>query len=118
MTTTTLTERFRQLIAANKIAIFIKGTKQLPRCGFSAQVLAILSSTGKPFEAVNVLEDFNQLDNVRSALSEIVEEQTGGPWRTTPQVFVGGQFVGGCDILTEMHEAGELQPLIDKAFAG
>lgn len=91
----------------HKILLYIKGTKQAPMCGFSAAVLQIFQGIGKPFETVNILEN----PEIRERMEEFSN------WPTFPQVFIDGEFVGGCDIVSEMHERGELVPLIDKAFS-
>jgi monothiol glutaredoxin len=89
-------------IATHKVMAFIKGTAGAPRCGFSARVVEALSQTGKPFGDKNVLED----PEYRYVLSEL------SSWPTIPQVFIDGKFVGGCDIVREMHANGELAPLV------
>jgi monothiol glutaredoxin len=94
-------------VKSNKVVIFMKGTPTFPQCGFSAATVAVLKELGVPFKAVNVLEDM--------AVREGVKKYSN--WPTIPQLYVGGQFVGGCDIVREMHAAGELKPLVDKALA-
>jgi monothiol glutaredoxin len=86
-------------IAENQVILFMKGTPEQPACGFSARTVAILSSLNAPFAAVNILPD-PQIRQELSALSG---------WPTIPQLFVDGELVGGCDIVTEMYESGELQ---------
>src|SRR5579883_1449818 len=90
--------RIEQLIASSKVMLFMKGTKQLPACGFSNAVVQILKKEGVPFETFNILGD----PEMRQALKEYSH------WPTYPQLYVGGKFVGGCDIVSEMHESGEL----------
>ena len=90
----------------NKILLYIKGTKNMPMCGFSSAVLQIFKGIGKPFETINILEN----PEIRQRMEEFSN------WPTFPQVFINGEFVGGCDIVTEMHERGELVPLVEKAF--
>lgn len=92
-------------IRDNKVMLFMKGTADAPRCGFSAKVVEALRSTGKPFGDKNVLE----APDYRYVLSEVSE------WPTIPQVFIGGEFVGGCDIVLELQRTGELQRLVDAA---
>jgi monothiol glutaredoxin len=104
--TQSVQEKIDALVKNNKLLIFMKGTPQFPQCGFSAATVQILSSVGYPFEAVNVLED-NDIRNGIKAYSN---------WPTIPQIFVDGEFIGGCDILIEMHNRGELKPLIQEAF--
>jgi monothiol glutaredoxin len=94
-------------IAENTIMLFMKGTADAPRCGFSAAVVQVLQQLGKPFGHKNVLEE----PEYRYVLSE------RSNWPTIPQVFVKGKLVGGCDIVTEMFQKGELQPIVDAAFA-
>ena len=86
-------------ISENPVILFMKGTPDQPMCGFSARTVAILQSVGQPFAAVNILPD----PSIRHELSTISN------WPTIPQLFIDGDFVGGCDIVTEMYETGELQ---------
>jgi monothiol glutaredoxin len=90
-------------ITANDVVLFMKGTQQFPQCGFSAQVAQILGHLGVDFKDVNVLEDM--------ALREGIK--TFANWPTIPQLYVKGEFVGGCDIVREMFQHGELQQLFD-----
>ncbi|MBL4848650.1 MAG: hypothetical protein JKY65_24270 [Planctomycetes bacterium] len=92
-------------IRDNPIMIFIKGTADAPRCGFSAKVVEAMRGLGKPFADKNVLE----IPNYRYVLSN------HSSWPTIPQIFIGGEFVGGCDIVMELHASGELQKLADAA---
>ena len=93
-----------KFIAANDVVLFMKGTQQFPQCGFSAQVAQILGHLGVAFKDVNVLEDM--------ALREGIKSFTN--WPTIPQLYVKGEFVGGCDIVREMFQHGELQQLLDE----
>jgi monothiol glutaredoxin len=93
-------------LARDKVVVYMKGTKDLPRCGFSAQAVEILKAHGRPFAAYDVLSD--------AELWNHLDEYSG--WPTFPQVFVGAKLVGGCDIVTELHETGELGPMLAKAF--
>jgi monothiol glutaredoxin len=86
-------------IAENQVILFMKGTPEQPACGFSARTVAILNSLNAPFAAVNILPD----PQIRQELSTL------SGWPTIPQLFVDGELVGGCDIVTEMYESGELQ---------
>ena len=86
-------------IAENRVILFMKGTPEQPMCGFSARTVAILQATGQPFAAVDVLPD----PRIRQELS------ARSNWPTIPQLFIDGELVGGCDIVTEMYESGELQ---------
>jgi monothiol glutaredoxin len=86
-------------ISENQVILFMKGTPEQPMCGFSARTVAILQSLGQPFAAVDVLPD----PRIRQELSGLSN------WPTIPQLFIDGDLVGGCDIITEMYESGELQ---------
>ena len=90
--------RIQQLVDANKVLLFMKGNKAIPQCGFSSRVVAVLKSEGIPFETVNVLSD----PEIREGIKQFSN------WPTIPQLYVAGKFIGGCDIVTEMHESGEL----------
>jgi monothiol glutaredoxin len=98
-TTNPMREQIRTAIDENPVILFMKGTPDQPMCGFSARTVAILQSVGQPFVAVNILPD----PRIRQELSAVSN------WPTIPQLFVDGEFVGGCDIVTEMYESGELQ---------
>ena len=91
-----------ETVKTNPIVIYMKGTPDFPRCGFSGRAAEILKSTGRPFAAVDVLEEEGVWDGI--------QEYSG--WPTFPQIFIGGKLVGGCDIVTEMHQNGDLQRLI------
>ena len=93
-------------IESNPIVVFTKGTKEMPMCGFSARTIALFKEIGRPFKTVDILPD----PRIRQTLSAYSN------WPTIPQVFIAGKFVGGCDIVTEMHQKGELQPLVEAAF--
>jgi monothiol glutaredoxin len=97
-TTNPLRDQIQQAIGENDVILFMKGTPEQPMCGFSARTVAILQSAGKPFAAVNILPD----PRIRQELSAVSN------WPTIPQLFIDGEFVGGCDIVTEMYESGEL----------
>lgn len=94
--------RIQAEITENPVVLYMKGTPVFPQCGFSARVVQILSHVGVPFKGVNVLEDM--------ALREGIKSFTN--WPTIPQLYVKGEFVGGCDIVREMFQAGELQNLL------
>jgi monothiol glutaredoxin len=87
------------LIRENPVLLFMKGTPDQPMCGFSARTVAILQTMGRPFAAVDVLPD----PRIRQELSAVSN------WPTIPQLFIDGELVGGCDIVTEMYQSGELQ---------
>ncbi len=90
-------------IAANDVVLFMKGTSQFPQCGFSAQVAQILNHLGVDYKDVNVLEDMGIREGIK----------TFSNWPTIPQLYVKGEFIGGCDIVREMFQQGELQQLFD-----
>jgi monothiol glutaredoxin len=92
----------QEAIAGNEVLLFMKGTPEAPRCGFSARTVAALEAVGAPFAAVDILPD----PRIRQELSALSN------WPTIPQLFVRGELVGGCDIVTEMYESGELAEVI------
>jgi monothiol glutaredoxin len=102
----TLTREFRlqidDLVKNSRVVLFMKGTRQAPQCGFSAKVVGMLDELVRTYETVNVLED----PQMREGIKEYSQ------WPTIPQLYIEGQFVGGCDIVTEMHGSGELQRLL------
>jgi monothiol glutaredoxin len=93
-----LRDSIQQAITDNPVLLFMKGTPDQPMCGFSARTVGILQTLGRPFAAVDVLPD----PRIRQELSALSN------WPTIPQLFVDGELVGGCDIVTEMYESGEL----------
>ncbi|PIQ86203.1 MAG: monothiol glutaredoxin, Grx4 family [Candidatus Omnitrophica bacterium CG11_big_fil_rev_8_21_14_0_20_45_26] len=93
-------------VSSNKIVLYIKGTKEQPQCGFSAATIQAFKLLGKPFHTIDVLSN----PEIRSRMQEFSN------WPTFPQVFVGGQFLGGCDIVTEMYETGELKKVVEATF--
>ena len=95
----------QEAIAENDVILFMKGTPEAPRCGFSARTAAVLESLGAPFAAVDILPD----PRIRQELSALSN------WPTIPQLFVRGELVGGCDIVMEMYESGELAQTIGVA---
>lgn len=95
------------LVKSNKIVLFMKGSPDMPQCGFSANASAILRTYGKPLAHFDVLSD----PEVRQGIKEYSQ------WPTIPQIYVGGEFLGGSDILMQMHQAGELKDAIEEAFA-
>ena len=95
-------ERILKDIADNEVLLFMKGTPVFPQCGFSAATVQILSMLGVKFKAVDVLKD----PELRQGIKEVSN------WPTIPQLYVKGEFVGGCDILKEMYEQGELAPFL------
>ena len=99
-----LEEQIKSDIKNNSIMLYMKGTKLMPMCGFSATVVNILNAYGVEYHSVNVLED----PEIRIKLSEYSD------WPTIPQIFVGGELIGGCDIAMELHKSGELKNIFDK----
>jgi monothiol glutaredoxin len=98
----------QKTVTDNPVVLFMKGTAQFPQCGFSGRAIQVLKACGvKNLVTVNVLED----DDVRQGVKEFAN------WPTIPQLYVGGEFVGGSDIIAEMHQSGELQELLKKANA-
>ena len=91
-------DRIQNEVSSNDVLLFMKGTPVFPQCGFSAAVVQILSNTGVKFKAVDVLKD----PEIRSAIKEFSN------WPTIPQLYVKGEFIGGCDIIREMFSTGEL----------
>ncbi|KKI99454.1 Grx4 family monothiol glutaredoxin [Prochlorothrix hollandica] len=102
-----LKARLDSLIQNNKIMVFMKGSKLMPQCGFSNNVVQIISTLGVPFETFDVLSD----SEIRQGIKEYSD------WPTIPQVYVNGQFVGGSDILIQMYQNGELQQMVEVALA-
>ena len=100
--TNTMREAIESAISENPVILFMKGVPEAPACGFSARTVAMLESIDQPFAAVNILPD----PAIRQELSAV------SGWPTIPQLFVDGELVGGCDIVTEMYESGELQELL------
>lgn len=96
--------RIRHEIEDNPVVLFMKGTPMFPQCGFSAAVVQVLTQLGVKFKGVDVLSD--------PSLREGIKQFTN--WPTIPQLYVKGEFVGGCDIIREMHETGELQQLFSE----
>jgi monothiol glutaredoxin len=99
MTDTTVTERIKHEITDNPVLLYMKGTPVFPQCGFSAAVVQILTTLGVKFKGVDVLAD----PEIREGIKAFSQ------WPTIPQLYVKGEFVGGCDIIREMYESGELQ---------
>jgi monothiol glutaredoxin len=101
---TTTHDRIRQQVTENPVVLFMKGTPVFPQCGFSATVVQILSHMGVKFKGVDVLAD----SSVREGIKEF------SSWPTIPQLYVKGEFIGGCDIIREMFETGELQQVFEE----
>lgn len=96
-------EEIDNLVQNNNVVLFMKGTAKFPQCGFSASVVSALNNLGVEFKDVNVLENME----LRSAIKDYSD------WPTIPQLYVKGEFIGGCDIVREMLETGELQQVLD-----
>ena len=107
MDTNETVEKIKQQIAENPIIVYMKGSPKLPSCGFSSQVAQIMINCGAQFAFVDIL----QHPDIRSELPKYAN------WPTFPQLWVEGELVGGCDILTEMYQKGELQTLISETAA-
>lgn len=99
--------RITNLIQQNKILVFMKGSKLMPQCGFSNNVVQILNTLGVPYETIDVLSD----PEIRQGVKEYSN------WPTIPQVYINGEFVGGSDILIELYQNGELQQMVEVALA-
>ncbi len=99
----TIAETIQKDIDENDIVLFMKGEAAFPQCGFSSLVVQVLSQLGVTFKDINVLAD----DDIRQGIKDFSD------WPTIPQLYVKGEFVGGCDIVREMYESGELQTLLD-----
>jgi monothiol glutaredoxin len=98
MTNEQIRDEIKRAISEERVMLFMKGTPDMPRCGFSARVAQILNASGVDYAAMDILPD----PRIREELSGL------SGWPTIPQLFVGGELVGGCDIITEMFESGEL----------
>jgi monothiol glutaredoxin len=100
---TDVSNQIKETVAANDVVLYMKGTKEMPQCGFSSRVAGVLNYMGVDFADVNVLAD----DGVRQGIKDFSD------WPTVPQLYVKGEFVGGCDIITEMTLSGELDTLFE-----
>jgi monothiol glutaredoxin len=105
---TDIQARIDDEVKSNDMVLFMKGTPSMPMCGFSGQVVQILDYLGVPYKGVNVLED--------EAIRQGIKEYSN--WPTIPQLYVKGEFIGGCDIVREMFQAGELQDLLAEKGIG
>jgi monothiol glutaredoxin len=97
--------RIQSAIAANKICIFMKGTRNFPQCGFSAATVQMMDMVGAQYGTVDVLSDPELREQIKAFSN----------WPTIPQVYINGKFVGGCDIVRELYESGELQQMVKQA---
>lgn len=100
--------KISDLIKNNKVVVFMKGSPESPMCGFSAQTIQVLRAVGAPLVGVDVLSD----PSIRQGIKDYTN------WPTIPQVFINGEFVGGCDIVTEMFQRGELKKAVEAATQG
>ena len=98
-----VTKEIKEQISSNKVLLFMKSSPYQPQCGFSAAVVGVLSHIGVQFKGINVLED----DELRQGIKDFSD------WPTIPQLYVKGEFVGGCDIIREMYETGELIEILN-----
>ena len=98
-------DTIKEQIASNNILLYMKGSPEQPQCGFSAQATQVLMACGKRFAYVDILAN----PEIRATLPGVSN------WPTFPQLYINGELVGGCDIINEMYEKGELQPLVDQA---
>ncbi|MEJ6394486.1 Grx4 family monothiol glutaredoxin [Gymnodinialimonas sp. 2305UL16-5] len=101
-------DQIKETITANDVVLFMKGTKTMPQCGFSSRVAGVLNYMGVDFADVNVLAD----DGIRQGIKDFSD------WPTIPQLYVKGEFVGGCDIITEMTLSGELDTMFEQNGVG
>jgi monothiol glutaredoxin len=102
-----LKTRLDRLVNENKVMVFMKGSKLMPQCGFSNNVVQILNTLGVPYETVDVLSD----SEIRQGIKEYSN------WPTIPQIYINGEFVGGSDIAIELYQSGELQQMLEVALA-
>ena len=100
-------QRITDIVNGNKVVLFMKGTRHFPQCGFSGAVVQVLNANKATYETVNVLSD----PGIREGIKEFAS------WPTIPQLYIDGEFVGGADIVRELHSKGELAALIEKASA-
>ena len=99
-----LRNEIEQTIKSNPVVIYMKGTPEMPMCGFSGRSVSILQSYNAPIKGINILEN----EELRQGIKEFTN------WPTIPQIFINGEFVGGCDILSEMHANNDLAPMLNK----
>lgn len=98
-------ERIKAAITDNQICIFMKGNRNFPQCGFSAATIQMFEQIGAPYGTVDVLSDGEVREQIKTLSN----------WPTIPQVYIDGKFVGGCDIVRELYESGELQTIVNSA---
>ena len=102
-----LKEKIDQLVKENKVLVFMKGSKLMPQCGFSNNVVQILNTLGVDYKTVDVLADYD----IRQGIKEYSN------WPTIPQIYINGEFIGGSDIAIELYQSGELQQMVEVALA-
>ena len=102
-----LKEKIDNLVNENKVFVFMKGSKLMPQCGFSNNVVQILNSLGVPYNTMDVLEN----PEIRQGIKEYSN------WPTIPQIYLNGEFIGGSDVAIEMYQSGELQQMVEVALA-
>ena len=102
-----VTDKIQSAINSSKIVLFMKGNRSFPQCGFSAATVEVFEQLGVPYETVDVLQDMEIREGIKRYSN----------WPTIPQVYINGKFVGGCDIVREMHENGELEPMVKQALS-
>ena len=102
-----LKAKIDKLVTENKIMVFMKGSKLMPQCGFSNNVVQILNSLGVPYETLDILAD----NEMRQGIKEYSN------WPTIPQIYINGEFVGGSDLAIELYQSGELQQMVEVALA-
>ena len=100
-------ERIEKLVKENKIMVFMKGSKLMPQCGFSNNVVQIINTLGVPYETFDILAD----QEIRQGIKEY------SSWPTIPQIYIDGEFIGGSDIAIELYQSGELQQMVEVAMA-
>ena len=104
----TVLEEIEREVSENAVVIYMKGTPRFPMCGFSAATIEVLNEIGVPFKAIDVLAETEKRDAVKQFTQ----------WPTIPLVFIGGEFMGGCDVVRELHARGELAGIVKKAVDG
>lgn len=97
-------EQIKKEIEENDVVLYLKGTRTMPRCGFSAAVIQVLENLGVDFKDVDILED----EKLRQGVKDFTN------WPTIPQLYIKGEFVGGCDIVRQLYQSGELKTLLEK----
>lgn len=98
-------DRIKEQVSGNKVMLYMKGTPQFPQCGFSGQAVQVLKACNAEFGSFDVLSD----ESIRQGIKEFAN------WPTIPQLYINGEFIGGCDIMIELYQNGELQKMIDAA---